>query len=69
MLSSRQRMVEVDMGTYDTISGTPRNDPMFDSDPPCEICGKHIDECKCPPCPECGAVGCTEHKKKMEESA
>lgn len=45
------------MGTYDTIGGTPRHDPMFDYDPPCEICGNDPFDCTCPECPKCGTVG------------
>ena len=45
------------MGTYDTIGGTPRHDPMFDLDSPCEVCGKDIDLCECPECPKCGSIG------------
>jgi len=45
------------MGTYDTIGGTPRHDPMFDEDPPCEICGKDSFDCECPECPICRTTG------------
>jgi hypothetical protein len=30
--------------------------PEYDEEP-CEICGEHIDNCICPECPVCGAVG------------
>ncbi len=52
------------MGTYDTIGGTPRHDPAFDYDLPCEVCG--LDPygdypggkgCNCPECPICGGIG------------
>ena len=55
------------MGTYDTIRGTPRRNPEFDLDPPCGVCGKPVDECQCPECPECGMVGCTVHRKDIEK--
>lgn len=28
-----------------------------DDDGPCEVCGKHIDDCICPECATCGDVG------------
>lgn len=48
------------MGTYDSTSGSPRYDTMFDSGYVCEICGRHIDECECIECPICGVIGCIE---------
>ena len=45
------------MGTYDTIGGTPRHDPMFDQDMPCEVCGRDPFYCICPVCPVCGVQG------------
>lgn len=49
------------MGTYDTIGGTPRHDPNFEYDPPCDICGKDPGGgpfgCECPECPICGEIG------------
>ena len=33
---------------------------MRDIDPPegpCAVCGKSVDDCICPECPECGGVG------------
>lgn len=45
------------MGTYDTIGGTPRHDPIADETPLCEICGKHPFDCTCPICPICGQQG------------
>jgi len=45
------------MGTYDTRGGTPRHDPCFDYDPPCEVCGGDPFDCPCPECPVCGVVG------------
>jgi len=45
------------MGTYDTIGGTPRHNPMFDCDPPCDICGKDPYLCTCQECPICGEQG------------
>lgn len=53
------------MGTCDTIGGTPRHNPSFDMDPPCEVCGKPVDECQCEPCPQCGALGCPLHGVKI----
>lgn len=35
------------MGTYDTIGGTPRHDPAFDYDPPCDVCGDDPAVCDC----------------------
>ena len=46
------------MGTYDTRGGTPRHNPEFDIDYPCDIC--HLDpsgDCTCPECEVCGASG------------
>jgi len=51
-----------EMGTYDTIGGTPRHDPMFDMGYICQRCGKHVDKCGCPECPICGMVGCPGHE-------
>lgn len=34
-------------------SGTPFDEP----DPPCTMCGKAVDDCICPECPECQSVG------------
>jgi hypothetical protein len=28
-----------------------------DDEYPCEVCGKHVDACICPECPECGCHG------------
>lgn len=56
------------MGTYDTIGGTPRSNPEFDRDPPCEVCGKPVDECQCKPCPQCGVVGCPLHGRDYNAS-
>lgn len=33
-------------------SGTP-----WDDEGPCEVCGKDVDRCICPECPECGVHG------------
>lgn len=33
-------------------SGTPFDEPTY-----CEVCGCDTDDCVCPECPECGAVG------------
>lgn len=36
------------MGTYDTIGGTPRHDPMADYFPLCDVCGKDPStDCEC----------------------
>lgn len=53
------------MGTYDTPGGTPRNNPSFDNEAPCEIYGKFADECECPDCDVCGTQGCIEHRKEV----
>ena len=46
------------MGTYDTKGGTPRHDPAFDYDPPCEVCGfDPASDCNCPECPVCKETG------------
>lgn len=45
------------MGTYDTLGGTPRHDPMFDNDGWCEICKRCGDACVCPECKVCGVHG------------
>ena len=29
----------------------------YEEEGPCELCGLDVDECTCPPCPKCGAVG------------
>ena len=29
----------------------------FGSDGPCDVCGRSVDDCICPECPECGGVG------------
>jgi len=31
--------------------------PGEEPDPPCECCGKGIDDCICPTCPTCGLIG------------
>lgn len=33
------------------------NAPWNQSDPPCGVCGQAEDDCLCPECPTCGAVG------------
>lgn len=45
------------MGTYDTIGGAPRHDPILDQGPPCNICGDDPDVCECVECPVCHEVG------------
>ena len=45
------------MGTYDTIGGTPRHDPMADFDPQCNICGLEAGSCVCPECAVCMEAG------------
>jgi hypothetical protein len=34
-------------------------------DPPCELCGEAPEECGCPECPECSAVGCVQHEEEL----
>lgn len=31
--------------------------PWNQVDPPCEVCGKHTDDCICPTCDVCGETG------------
>jgi hypothetical protein len=31
--------------------------PVEEPDGPCDVCGKEIDDCICPECPECGDIG------------
>jgi hypothetical protein len=31
--------------------------PPYDDEGPCEICGKSVEDCICPECQDCGAVG------------
>lgn len=38
--------------------------PWNQGEPPCEVCGKDIDDCICSECPKCGEYGnpdCYEH--------
>lgn len=42
----------------------PEYPPEYDNDYPCDVCGKSADDCDCPECSACGAVGdpsCYEH--------
>lgn len=64
-------MGAVKMGTYDTIGGTPRHDPVFDSEPPCDTCtrtcrtcGRAANRCECETGPDCDKV-CPEITPKM----
>lgn len=33
------------------------NAPWNQEEPPCEVCGKDVDDCICPECKTCGEVG------------
>lgn len=35
------------------VSDLPGNGP----EPPCEVCGKELEDCICPSCPQCHSVG------------
>ena len=50
--------------SYPAGAADDANAPYNQDDPPCEVCGKWLDDpaihegcCDCPECPKCGEVG------------
>lgn len=43
--------------SYPPGAASDPNAPYNQEDPPCEVCGKHVDDCICPVCLSCGCQG------------
>lgn len=43
--------------SYPAGAANDPNAPWNQEEGPCEVCGKSLDDCDCPACPECGEHG------------